>query len=121
MMRRRITKGFTLIETIIALVVLAVGLVAVLSLFPVGFNSAMRAADLTKAAVVAQWKMEDIKRIGYPVTAEASTAYPYDNKFSYTVTVADINPPGNLQQVTVTVSWGSYNEDFVTYITKYAP
>ncbi len=125
MMKIRALNGFTLIEIIISLAVLAIGVVALLSLFPVGFDSAARSADLTKATVFAQQKMEDIKRTGYPVAAVATPTPFSDTRFTYTIAVLALSPPGNLQQVTLTVSWTyrgrSYNETFITYIPKYTP
>lgn len=57
--------AFTLIEITIALLVLAVGLVGILALFPVGFDAVSRAANITQATLLAQGVMEDLKREGY--------------------------------------------------------
>lgn len=118
-------KGFTLIEIVISLGILLVGILAILALFPVGFDSATRSADLTKAAIFAQFKIEDIKRIGYPVTAVGTAAPFSDPRFTYTVQVSTAGLPVNCQQVTLGVSWtykGSpHNENFVTIISKLSP
>ncbi|GAF87606.1 unnamed protein product, partial [marine sediment metagenome] len=58
-------SGFTLIEITVALLILAVGLVGILTLFPVGFDAAGRAANITKATFLAQKLIEDLKREGY--------------------------------------------------------
>ena len=47
-------SAFTLIEVTIALLILAVGLVGILALFPVGFDASGRAANLTEATFLAQ-------------------------------------------------------------------
>ena len=57
------TKGFTLIEIVISLGILLIGILAVLALFPVGFDSAGRSADLTKATIYAQNKMEESQKL----------------------------------------------------------
>lgn len=57
--------GFTLVEITIALLILAVGLVGILSLFPVGFDASARAASVTEATFLAQGLMENLKREGY--------------------------------------------------------
>ncbi len=58
-------SAFTLIEITIALLILAVGLVGILALFPVGFDASVRAANITKATFLAQELIEDLKREGY--------------------------------------------------------
>lgn len=124
-MKIRCLKGFTLIEIIISLAVLLIGVLAILSLFPVGFDAAMRSADLTKAGIYGQWKMEDIKKAGFPIAGSSGACS--DPRFTYTVTALN-DPPGatdTYQRITVGISWTyrgkNYNEDFVTYIPKYAP
>ncbi len=124
-------KGFTLIEIVISLGILLIGILAVLALFPVGFDSASRSADLTKATVYAQNKMEEIKRVGFPVAAvgtpTAFTALDPDSdpRFKYTVIVSTAGLPANCQQVTLTVSWNykqrTLNENFVTIIASLGP
>lgn len=133
-MKRKTDRGFTLIEIIIALTIFTVGIVAILSLFMLGFDAAMRSSDLTKAGIYGQWVMEDQKRIGYVTLAAVApgTAFPggFDPRFTYQVQVqnaTDEIPPGppNLRRVTVIVSWNykgqPYNETFATYIPNYAP
>ena len=119
------SKGFTLIEIVISLGILLIGILAILALFPVGFDSASRSADLTKATIFAQFKMEDLKRIGYPVTAVGTPAAFSDPRFSYTVQVSTAGLPANCQQVTLGVLWNykgkPRNEDFVTIISKLSP
>jgi uncharacterized protein (TIGR02598 family) len=48
------TRGFSLIEVVLALAVVAVGLVTIIGLFPQGLNSARRAMDDSLSAMVAQ-------------------------------------------------------------------
>jgi len=134
MIKRQFFEGFTLIEIVISLAILAFGLVAVLSLFPLGFDSAARSADLTKAAIYAQYIMEDKKRIGFPVTpVTIDTAFPvisppvFDAKFRYRVAVVPSPPAATdyYQTVTLTVTWPyrgkSYNEAFNAIIPRYSP
>ena len=59
--------GFTLIEITVALLVVAIGLVGILTLFPVGFDAAGMAGHSTVATFLAQEKLEDCKVVGYSV------------------------------------------------------
>ncbi len=122
----RNTKGFTLIEIVISLGILLIGILAVLALFPVGFDSASRSADLTKATIYAQDKMEEIKRVGYGASGVAATNGAFsDPRFNYVVTVSTAGLPANCQQVTLGVTWNykgkNHNENFVTIIASLGP
>jgi prepilin-type N-terminal cleavage/methylation domain-containing protein len=57
----RARRGFTLVEVIIALVILGIGLVGVIQLFPMGLRSCARAENGTRAAILAQQIMEALK------------------------------------------------------------
>jgi prepilin-type N-terminal cleavage/methylation domain-containing protein len=57
----KIQKGFTLIEIIAALAIIGLGLVGILSLFPVGIDASKRAGDLTQATALGQSLIEQIR------------------------------------------------------------
>jgi len=123
-------KGFTLLEIVIALAILAIGLVGILSLFPVGFEASRRASMLTEATIHAQQKMEEFKQGGYDyldttytdTVPSGYTAFTDGSGLEWQVTVAEINPPGNLKSVTLDIKWqekgADKSETFVTYIAK---
>jgi len=134
-------KGFTLLEIIFALAILVIGIVGVLSLFPVGLKASKRGGDFTMAAILAQRQMENIKTAGWSVynsqdgwynwdSPNAQPSYPgestfLDNpNFSWVAQVADLSPAvANLRQVTLSIYWldggSSRQEDFVTYLANY--
>ena len=56
--------GFSLLEITIALVLLTVGLVSVLHLFPAGLRAGKRASFANEMTLVAQERIEEVKRIG---------------------------------------------------------
>lgn len=123
MKKCRRLNGFTLIEITISLAILAVGLLALLALFPVGFDAAKRAANITQATIFAQQKMEETKKAGYPVTA-ANGDFS-DSNYKWKIEVSDESPQDYLQKVTLTVSWKyrnkDYQEKFITYVAKLTP
>lgn len=129
--RRRLPKsnlsltGFTLVEITIALLILAVGLVGILSLFPVGFDASARAASITEATFLAQSEMENLKREGYddgdgnPATQTtiqeilSSGNYRsgtcdndyYEFEIHADVTMFLANLSGSIAEVTVNIFW----------------
>lgn len=123
-------KGFSLLELIIAIGVLAVGLVGVLQIFPVGLRTSQRAGMLTKAAFLAQNKIEEAKMSGF----DAITALPpkiqltgTDGDFEWIIAVDKVNLDGlnnsdGIRKVTLTVSWVERSrirsKDFITYVTR---
>jgi len=59
--RARSREAFTLIEIIAALAIIGLGLVGILSLFPVGIDASKRAGDLTQATALGQSVIEQIR------------------------------------------------------------
>jgi prepilin-type N-terminal cleavage/methylation domain-containing protein len=57
-------RGFTLVEVIIALVILGIGVIALLRLFPTGVQRAAEAERITRATLLAQEILEGIKAQG---------------------------------------------------------
>ncbi|MFH1459149.1 MAG: type II secretion system protein [Candidatus Omnitrophota bacterium] len=125
------TKAFTLIETIIALAILGVGLVAVMRYFPQALDTAKRSADLTQATMIAQQKIEEIKAESFDNINNADSFQtsgfildPEHSGFEYEIV---INPLGDvtLKSITVRVRWQfkakTISREFQTQIVKYEP
>ena len=107
-------KGFTIIEVLIAIVILSVGLLGMASL-TIGIIKGNKVSnDLTMAATCAQDKLEDFQRLGYsgiPATTTTDTEdYNsitwYENYKRETLTTVD-SPATNMKTITVTVYWDS--------------
>lgn len=123
-------KGFSLLELIIAIAVLAIGLVGVLQIFPVGLRASQRAGMMTKAAFLAQNKMEDVKLAGFDAIAALPPKIALSGRegdFDWRINIEEIELDGvtanaNIRKVTITVSWVERNKtiskDFITYVTK---
>jgi len=102
-------SGFTLIEVLVAMVILSVGLLGTAALITGIINSNKLSNRITTATVLAQDKMEEIKRIGYSSENEprAVLSSPYNN-YEREVTGLDVeSPAANMRTVTVTVYWES--------------
>jgi prepilin-type N-terminal cleavage/methylation domain-containing protein len=123
-------KGFSLLELIIAIAVLAVGLVGVLQIFPIGLRASQRAGMMTKAAFLAQNKIEDVKLAGFDAITELPPKIPLSGKdgdFEWSIKIDDVNLEGvenssEMRKVTVILTWPERNttrsKDFIAYVTK---
>jgi len=123
-------KGFSLLELIIAIAVLAVGLVGVLQIFPIGLRASQAAGMMTKASFLAQNKIEDLKLAGFDAIAELPPKIPLsgrDGDFDWAIKIDDVSLEGvesssDMRKVVVTISWPERNntrsKDFITYVTK---
>lgn len=103
-------SGFTLIEIVIALAILAVGLVGILSLFPIGFDSARRSVGATQATIFAHEHLDQLKNNGFPALGSTLGTFT-DPAYTWTQTVTTTTV-NDLRQVICTVSWGQGNRTF---------
>jgi type IV pilus assembly protein PilV len=65
MCRLRSNGGFTLIETMFSIAILAIGMFAVMSLLMSVIKGNILGKTVTTATTIAEDKMEDFKRMGY--------------------------------------------------------
>ena len=70
-------KGFTLIEVLISMALIGIGLIALVTLFPVGLRSSRLAGDFTTASFVSQQALDNIR-------ATAQVYDPADGSFDST-------------------------------------
>ncbi|MCD6270220.1 prepilin-type N-terminal cleavage/methylation domain-containing protein [bacterium] len=110
--------GFTLIESMIAIFIIAVGLTAVLQSFSVSLNIGSYSQKKSQAVLLAQEKIEEISAKSYHdialgTTTEAALPSPF-SAFSRTTKVAWVDSNLNetssdtgLKKVEITVSWNS--------------
>ncbi|MCJ7663366.1 MAG: type IV pilus modification protein PilV [Desulfobacterales bacterium] len=101
-----------MIEVMIALVILAVGLLALMTMQIVSIRANAFSSEMTYASMLAQTRLERIRNMPYnsvqtispdeSVDASAST-----KGMAYTVktTVADNFPATNMKTITLTVNW----------------
>jgi type II secretory pathway pseudopilin PulG len=96
--------GFTLLEALVAVVLIAGGVAAVMWAFGAGIAATTDVEDTAAALDIAQAKMEEIKNTSFANLADSGpTADPNFPRFSVTVNVAEGQNP---MQVDVTVAWG---------------
>jgi prepilin-type N-terminal cleavage/methylation domain-containing protein len=108
-------EGFTLLEIIIALVILAIGLIAIAYMVNAAISSNREAKLLTQAVILAQDKLEELKGVAYDNLAGGSDI---SGDYSRVWTV-QTDTSKAMKTVTLTVSWNSGAKS-VTFVTKIA-
>jgi len=124
-------RGFTLLELLVALVVLSVGVLALAQLFPAGSRSQLQAELMSSANYFAQQKVEQLTLLPWTDSALSAGRHPGGAAFDtlgahreflrfYQVDVLTA-PLDGLKRVTVTANWRFQKSRFVnatTYLRK---
>jgi prepilin-type N-terminal cleavage/methylation domain-containing protein len=128
---RHADRGASLIELMIALIVLSLGILAVVRLFPAGTRSQVSDKMLTSANYYAQEKIENLNHLPWAdaqltdgrhppgiATEACGTSGRWQRFYEITTLTA---PLDNLKKVTVTVSWtflGARQVQSTTYLRR---
>jgi len=111
-------NGFTLIEVMIAITIIAIALVVILHSYGLGVSMANESQDFSLATLLAQRKMAEIELEGFPKVGgeegDFGEAYP---GFTWRETVIE-TPIEDLRKVTLTISWDEKNLEVATYLAK---
>ncbi len=111
-------QGFTLIEVLIAASILAVGLLALVSVFPVGYVDVTVSGGQSNATAYAQQMMDQLKNQPFDPGPTNGNDIPEANytrtwnicpvgppSACFAVAEPVTNPPNRLARITVTVNW----------------
>lgn len=124
-------RGASLIELMIALVVLSLGILAVARLFPAGTRGNQQDRMMTTGSYYAQQKLEDLSALTWTDAALTDGRHPAGtatedlgstgkwHRFYNITTLA--SPMDNCKKVTVTVNWtfsGTRSTTATTYLRK---
>ncbi len=97
------SHGFTLIEVLIALVILSVAFLGLAGLMVQTTKNNSFGGRITEAATLAQDKLEELRATSWGAITPGSDLININNKdFARRWTV---NPNGNLDTITITVNW----------------
>jgi prepilin-type N-terminal cleavage/methylation domain-containing protein len=106
-------NGFTLLEVLVAIVILTIGLLGTAGLTTGVIRGNHFSKNVTSATAAAQTKLEAIKSGGYVYATAAN--FPSDAvtmggmTFTRTTTITNSSPAANMKTVSVTVSWTESN------------
>lgn len=103
-------RAFTLVELLVAIVLLAVGILSVVTMFPLANRNITHSRANAKATAYAQEKTEDLQNkaandADLAAGTHNDTGNPVEGLFTRSWTVADNNPLTGCKRVTVSVSW----------------
>lgn len=115
--------GFSLIEVVFALTILAVGLMAVAGLVPYSSNKMAASRSLTNASAAGEARLEELKEAGYAsANLSAGSHSDTSGRYARTWVVHDNVPVSGSKRVDMTVSWtapgGDKSITMSTYITR---
>ena len=112
-------EGFTLIEIMIALVVMSIGLTALAAVQISAIRGNAFSKRMTTAVSIADEKIEQIKSIPYAnIISESSIQITQSNmNFTRQVTVTNNSPLPNSRKVEVVVTWSEGSKSHSVPIT----
>ena len=119
-------KGFSLIELLISMTILAFGMLAVGGMQITSSKGGFSSNNVTTATILAQSKLEELKRLSYTDSSLASgkhneellpgpTLPKSDFSFSRVCDIADIS--STMKVITVTVRWDDAGEHSIKLTT----
>jgi type IV pilus assembly protein PilV len=110
-------EGFTLLEVMIALVILSVGLLGLAALQLVAVKSNSFSSEMTYATMIAQQQIESLKSLpftdGNLTPGSHTPPTPPNSKgvqYIITWTVTDNAPATNMKTIALTVTWQSLRQ-----------
>ncbi len=104
----RSSKGMTMVELLVAVLVLTVGILSIAGIVPMATRTITKSRVLSKAVEYSQQEMETLKRLGFDNLATVGTDHfnpSGDTRYESWVTVTNsIGDVDNIRMVTVTTS-----------------
>lgn len=102
-------RGFSLIEVVLAIGILAIGLFGAIRVFPVGLKASQRSEWLSRATLMAEQVLEPLKLKSWDELEQGQTTSMQD-PFNVVVSidqpqVEGLLDPARLKRVGVTISW----------------
>lgn len=121
--RSRRGEGFSLIETMIAMVVLGIGMLAVAQMIPLALANVSQAGVRTKAVQAAQQRMDNLRSNDFQAAALTAGNYSEtQGRYTLNWTITDNTPVQDSKQIVLTATWqtraGARNATLQTFVTR---
>jgi type IV pilus assembly protein PilV len=98
------SKGFTMIEVLVSLVILSVAMLALAALMVQSTKNNSFGGHMTEAATFAQDKLEELKAVSWLTIVPGSDRKMGSNGIDYGRTW-NVATNGNLKTITMTIDW----------------
>jgi len=99
------SRGFSLVETMIAITVIGIGVLSLASLFPLSMRKVTRGDLESRATFHAQARLEEMKRTPWTALVNAAGADTVETVFFRSWTVQEDAPVNGMKTVSVAVNW----------------
>jgi len=106
-----VNRGFTLLEVLLALVIVVAAVTVIAQGFSAGTRAGTEAQSETKAVMLAERTIADLETGEASLTRGTSGKFDDDENFRYKVDVEADAAISGLTKVSVTVSWGEGTEE----------
>lgn len=100
-------RGFSLIEVLFAASIVAIGLLAVMSMFPTGYGDVVTSGGQSKATAYAEQKLEELKNQPFTPSGSGNDSFESaEYARTWTITQVPGTPaPNRLARIVVRVNW----------------
>jgi prepilin-type N-terminal cleavage/methylation domain-containing protein len=121
------TRGYTLVEVIIAMIIFAINMLFAITFFTYGNQSRVRSEETNYALNIARDEIETLKSKNYEsITVTASTPvsrkFEDDIQYNYWVGVSEINgSEGKYKIIRATVTWTKSEPKSISLSTVVSP
>ena len=102
-------EGFTLLEVLVSLAIMAIAMTLVMQLFSANLRAVVRSGDMTSAIIKGEYRLREI--LAEPFLAEKAWNEVTDDGYRIDVAVSEAmtektdNLPVNLMEIVLTVHW----------------
>ena len=119
-------RGFSLIEALVALCVLAVIVFSLLPVLIYGFGSAARTRQIALATQICQERVETVRNLPFDTVAALGTTFTSDKLSRLSggqgLQAVESGAGDDIKKLTISVAWAyrgqTLRKDIVTYITR---
>jgi len=110
------SKGFTLIEVLIALVILSIAFLGLAGLMVQTTKNNSFGGRMTEAATIAQDKLEELRAVSWVTITPGSDLKMGSNGMDY-ARAWNVATNGNLKTITITINWNDRTNHSISLLS----